>query len=107
MTEATLKPEPYEFDGDELTVFLLRPFDCDGVRYTSVKLRELTVEENLELDKASANRSSFEQDVYYFAKMAQKPASFFMSMRERDWKRVKNAYWETLGNVELELKNFD
>ena len=101
MSQAADKKD-YEFDGDVLTVPLWRPVEVDGVRYSSVSLRELTVEENLELEKAGASRSSFEQDIHYFAKMAGKPASFMTQLKERDWKRIKNFYWETLGNVEQE-----
>lgn len=100
MSEAEKKD--YEFDGDRLTVPLWRPVEVDGVKHSSVTLRELTVEENLELEKAGASRSSFEQDIHYFAKMASKPPAFMLALKERDWKRVKNYYWETLGNVEQE-----
>lgn len=98
----TTENKGYEFDGDVVKIPLLRPFDHDGVRYTSVSLRELTVEETLELEKGASGRTSMEQDICYFAKMAGKPTSFFSVMKERDWKRVKNIYWETLGNAELE-----
>jgi hypothetical protein len=93
----------YEIQDDKVVVQLIRPIEFDGIKHSSVTLRELTVEENLELDKASGNRTSLEQDIHYFAKMAGKPAGFMLVLKERDWKRLKNIYWETLGNVELEL----
>lgn len=99
MTTAEQTPEQFP---DTVTIPLWKPFDFEGFKQTSVTLHELTVEENLELEKASAGLSTFEQDIRYFAKMAGKPVAFFLAMKERDWKRVKNRYWETLGNVELE-----
>lgn len=92
----------YEFDGDQVTIPLLRPVEFDGLKVTSITLNEITVEESLELDKKAASRTGLEQDIHYFAKMAGKPPALIQSLKERDWKRVKNAYWETLGNFEQE-----
>lgn len=80
------------------------PIEFDGIKHSTLTMTELTVEEVFELDKAAAanQRTSFEQDLHYFAKMVGKPPAMLMQLKERDWKRLKNKYWETLGNVELE-----
>lgn len=92
---------------DTATVDLLFPIEYDGIKHSSLTMTELTVEEVFELDKAAAanQRTSFEQDLHYFAKMVRKPPALLMQLKERDWKRLKNKYWETLGNAELEPEN--
>lgn len=97
----------YEFSGSAVTVNLMFPIEHDGIKHNTITLNELTVEQVLELDKSNKDRTSFEQELHYFAKMAGKPVSMLLTLKERDWKRIRDAYWVTLGKSEQPLDSFE
>lgn len=87
----------------ELTVTLLKPVTgADGVQVTALTLRELTVDENIALERQGAGKGALEQDKAFFAMSCGVAPDVIGKMGQRDWTRLKNRYWSTLGNVELE-----
>ena len=87
----------------DLTVKLEKPVTgADGVRVTELTLRELTVDENIVLERSNAGKGALEQDKAFFAMSCGVAPDVIGKMGQRDWTRLKNRYWSTLGNVELE-----
>lgn len=87
----------------DLTVKLLRPVKgADGTTTDALTLRELTVDENIALERQGAGKGPLEQDKAFFALSCGVSPDVIGSMGQRDWTRLKNRYWQTLGNVEPE-----
>ncbi len=87
----------------DLTIELLRPVTgSDGLKVTALTLRELTVDENIVLERQSAGKGALEQDKAFFAMSCGVAPDVIGKMGQRDWTRLKNRYWQSLGNVEPE-----
>ena len=84
---------------ETIEVTLLSPVTINGDTTNTLVLRELTVEELLALEKSHGHKSAFEQDVYMFSMSCGVAPDVIKKLRERDWKRLKMKYWETLVNV--------
>lgn len=83
-----------------LTLTLSKPVRIQtGEVFDSLTLRELTVAENVALEKQAAGKGTLEQDVSFFAMSCGVSPDVILGMGQRDWTRLKNRYWETLGNV--------
>lgn len=87
---------------DELTIKLLSPVKFDGVEYTHLTIKELTVAENLAIQKQHGSKIPYEQDVYFFALSCGVSPDVILALKGRDWNRIKTKYWEVLGNPEPE-----
>lgn len=90
---------------DNLTITLNSPVVVAGETISSLTLRELTVAENLALDKSHGTKSTLEQDINFFAVSCGVAPDVILGLKQRDWTRLKARYWETLGNVEPEPGN--
>ena len=87
----------------DLTIQLQKPVTgADGIKVASLTLRELTVDENIVLERSGAGKGALEQDKAFFAMSCGVPPDVIGKMGQRDWMRLKNRYWTTLGNVEPE-----
>ena len=74
----------------------------DGAKHDALTLRELTVDENIALERQGNGKGTLEQDKAFFAMSCGVPPDVIGKMGQRDWTRLKNRYWEVLGNVEPE-----
>lgn len=83
----------------DLTVKLLKPVTVAGHTTTELTLRELSVAENLALEKSHKDKTPLDQDVHFFALSTGVAPDIILAMGQRDWTRLKTRYWETLGNV--------
>lgn len=92
----------YSFDGEVLSFKLLKKLTIDGIPVSELRLRDLSVGEEIEIDDLHGSKSQRHQDAALFARMADKPIELIMSMSSRDFKRMRGFYWETLGNVDWE-----
>lgn len=90
-----------EYSPEELTI-VIRPVTVMDTEHTSLTLRELSVAENVALQKSHGSKTTLEQDIHFFALMCGVPADVIANLKQRDFSRLKNRYWETLGNVEPE-----
>lgn len=90
---------------DDLTIKLLSPVTVDGEKIESLTLRELTVDENIALQKSHGEKTAIEQDKYFFALTCGVSPAAIGSLKQRDWGRLRMRYAETLGNVELESES--
>lgn len=73
----------------------------DGSMVESLTLRELTVDENIVLERHGGGKGPLEQDKAFFAMSCGVDPDVIGKLGQRDWTRLKNRYWTTLGNVEL------
>lgn len=80
---------------------LFSPVEFDSVRYDELSLRELTVDEMIALEKSTGNKLVIEQDKAFYSLTCGVPPQVIGNMKSRDWVRLKNYYWDKLGNVEL------
>lgn len=87
---------------ENLTVQLRAPVEFDGERITELTMRELTVDEIIALQKAHGGKMVAEFDKHYFAVMCGVAPQVIGKLGDRDWRRLKLRYAETLGNDELE-----
>ena len=88
---------------DDLTITLKTPVaGSDGVQVAALTLRELTVDENIALERQGNGKGPLEQDKAFFAMSCGVPPDVIGKLGQRDWTRLKTKYWSTLGNVELE-----
>lgn len=88
---------------ENLTLTLTQPVTGpDGIKTTELTLRELTVDENIALERKGAGLGTLEQDKAFFAMSCGVAPAVIGAMKQRDWTRLKNLYWRTLGNVEPE-----
>lgn len=78
---------------------------ADGTTTAELTLRELTVAENVALERKGMGKGTLEQDVEFFAMSCGVSPDVVMAMGQRDWTRLKNLYYSTLGNVGLESEN--
>ena len=85
----------------KITVDLLFPVEYakEARKITSITLRELTVDEIIEVERDSDGRSMTADDKTLFAKMSGLPPEIIGALKSRDWRRLKNKYHSTLGNV--------
>lgn len=84
----------------DLTVKLKKPVTVDGHEYAELTLNELTVGENIALEREHSTKGMAEQDMYFFAKTCRVPPEVISGMGLRDYGRLKERFMETLGNVE-------
>lgn len=85
---------------ENTTIKLWSPVEIPGHTVDELTMRELSVDENIALGKAHGNKTTLEQDKEFFALMTGQPPEVIGKLKNRDWMRLKNKYWETLGNVE-------
>jgi hypothetical protein len=88
----------------DLTIKLLKPAVVAGHTTSELTLRELSVAENLALEKSHKDKTPLEQDVHFFALSTGVAPDVILALGQRDWTRLKTRYWETLGNVGLEAE---
>lgn len=87
----------------DLTIKLIKSVKgADGLVVDSLTLHELTVDENIVLERQGAGKGALEQDKAFFAMSCGVAPDVIGKLGQRDWTRLKNRYWTTLGNVELE-----
>ena len=86
----------------DLTLKLKKAVIVDGHEYAELTLNELTVGENIALERDHSGKGPAEQDMYFFAKSCRVPPEVISGMGQRDYVRLKNRFMETLGNVEPE-----
>jgi hypothetical protein len=90
------------------TLKLSRPVKGpDGGTTSELTLRELTVDENIALERQSTGKGTLEQDKAFFAMSCGVSPDVIGAMGQRDWMRLKNLYWGTLGNVEPEPESLE
>lgn len=82
-----------------LTVKLIKPRSLDGQEFTDLTLRELSVDEIIAHEKTHGQKLVIESDKFFFALSCGVPPELIGKLCDRDWKRLKQRYWETLGNV--------
>ena len=88
---------------EDLTITLKTPVTgSDGIRVDALTLRELTVDENIALERQGNGKGPLEQDKAFFAMSCGVAPDVIGKLGQRDWTRLKNRYWSTLGNVELD-----
>lgn len=86
-----------------LTVILEKPVTgTDGIETKELTLHELTVDENIALERDGISKGPLEQDKAFFAMSCGVAPDVIGKLGQRDFTRLKNRYWATLGNVELE-----
>lgn len=85
-----------------LTVKLLKPVTLDGLEHKELTLRELTVNEIIAHEKSHGAKVPAESDKHFFALSCGVPPELIGELGSRDWQRLKQRHWATLGNVESE-----
>lgn len=87
---------------ESVSIDLWFPVDVKDEARQIIKLtmRELTVDEIVELEKSDVVIGATEYDRLLFAKMCNVPASVIGQLKGRDWRRLKDKFHSTLGNVE-------
>jgi ABC-type uncharacterized transport system ATPase component len=89
----------------DLTLKLISPITVDGEKISELTLNELTVDENISLSQKHGEKTSIEQDKYFFAMTCRVAPEVIGSLKQRDWTRLRLRYSETLGNVEPESES--
>ena len=86
----------------DLTIKLLAPVNVDGETHQTLTLQELTVDQIILLDKQHGSKPTSEQDKYFYAQSCGVVPDVIGKLGSRDWNRLKQRYWSTLGNAGLE-----
>lgn len=86
----------------DLTIKLMKPVAVDGETHETLTLQELNVDQIILLDKQHGSKPTSEQDKYFYAQSCGVTPDVIGKLGSRDWTRLKNRYWSTLGNVEQE-----
>lgn len=89
---------------DSATIDLWFPveFKEEARTISELTMRELSVNEIIEVEKSEGVAGPTEYDRLLFSKMCNVPVSVIGLLKGRDWRRLKDKYNETLGNVEPE-----
>lgn len=90
---------------DDLTIKLLSKVNVDGMEYDKLTLRELTVDEVIELEDKHGTKVPTAQDKYFFAMACNVPPEVIGSLGQRDFIRLRNLHTDKLGNVKPEGEN--
>lgn len=85
-----------------LTLKLIKPVSLDGQEFAELTLRELTVDEIIAHEKSHGTKVPAESDKHFFALSCGVPPELIGKLGSRDWQRLKQRHWDTLGNVESE-----
>lgn len=87
----------------DLTVKLQKPVTTsDGQVTTELTFRELTVDELIIVERQSAGKGDIEQDKILYAMSCGVSPEVIGKVGQRDWVRLRQRYWSTLGKAEPE-----
>ena len=87
---------------ENLTLKLTKPVNFDAATFEELTLRELIVDEMIGLEKQHSSKPTIEYDKHFFALTCGVQPDVIGQLGSRDWVRLKNFYWDKLGNVELQ-----
>lgn len=86
-----------------LTIELLVPVKgADGFETTELTMRELTVDENIVLERQGAGKGPLENDKAFFAMCCGVSPDVIGKLGQRDWRRLQNRFYATLGKSDPE-----
>jgi hypothetical protein len=83
----------------DTTLKLLTPVVVEDETVSELTLRELSVDELLAQEKTHGSKSILEQDIHSYALMTGYSPKVIRALKQRDWMRLRNLFWSTLGNV--------